>query len=139
MVTIRRATVLDKQSVEDVYATVVGTSLGLTDDEWRRWLNLDGVVIAEADDRLIGFGGIDVTAKEQIRWLYLLPQFQGSGVGSKILHELESLAWSSELQAIRLHASPNAVEFYSKQGYTRVPDNQQFDHDHDGVEMIKVR
>ena len=139
MVTIRRATALDREAVEDVYATVVGTSLVLSDDEWRRWLSLDGIVIAEADDRLIGFGGIDVTAKEQIRWLYLLPEFQRSGVGSKILHELESLAWSSQLQAIRLHATPSAVGFYSRQGYTRVPDNQQFDHDHDGVEMIKVR
>lgn len=139
MITIRRATILDRQSIEDVFAAVVGTLLTFRDDEWFRWLALDGILIAEADDRLIGFGAIDVTAKEQVRWLYLLPEFQGSGVGSKILHELESLAWSSGLQAIRLHATRNAVEFYLKQGYTRIPDIQRLDHDHDGVEMIKMR
>lgn len=139
MVKIRCATALDKQSIERVYASVVGTSLDLSSDEWRRWLNLAGIVVAVDDDQVIGFGGIDITAKEQLRWIYLLPEFQRGGVGSKILAELENVAWSNGLQAIRLHATPAAVDFYAKHGYTRVPDRQRFGHDHDGVEMIKLR
>jgi len=139
MANIRRATLLDRQSVEDVYATVTGTSLSLSDDEWHHWLNVHGIVIAEADDRVIGFGGIDTTAREHLRWLYLLPEFQRSGVGSRILSDLERVAWKSGLQSIRLHATPNAVQFYAKRGYTLVPRNQQLGHDHDGVEMIKMR
>jgi GNAT superfamily N-acetyltransferase len=122
-----------------VYTSVVGTSLDLSSDEWRRWLNLEGIVVAVDDDRVIGFGGIDIRAKEQLRWIYLLPEFQRGGVGSKILNELENVAWRSGLQAIRLHAAPAAVDFYSKRGYTRVPDQQRFGHDHEGVEMIKLR
>ena len=139
MANLRRATVLDRQSVEDVYAIVAGTSLSLSDDEWHHWLNVDGIVIAEVDDRVIGFGGIDISAREHLRWLYLLPEFQRSGVGSRILSDLERVAWAIGLQSIRLHATPDAVRFYSKRGYTRVPDNQQLSHDHDGVEMMKVR
>ena len=100
---------------------------------------VDGIVIAEVLDRVIGFGGIDTTAREHLRWLYLLPEYQRSGVGSTILSELEHVAWTSGLQSIRLHATPNAVQFYSKRGYTPVPHNQQLVHDHEGVEMMKVR
>jgi GNAT superfamily N-acetyltransferase len=139
MVTIRRATLLDRSSVESVYATVVGSPFLLSDDEWRRWLGLDGIVVAEESNRVIGFGGIDVTADEQLRWVYLLPEFQRSGIGSKILHELETVAWTSGLRSIRLHATPGAIEFYSRSGYARIPDHEQFGHDHDGVEMVKQR
>jgi len=139
MVTIRRATLLDKASIEGVYATVVGTSLVLADDEWRRLFTVAGIVVAEENNRVIGFGGIDVTAEEQLRWVHLLPEFQRGGVGSKILHELETMAWSSGLQSIRLHSAPGAVQFYAKRGYTRVPEQEQLGHDHDGVEMVKLR
>jgi GNAT superfamily N-acetyltransferase len=139
MVTIRRATLLDRPSIEGVYATVAGTSLVLGDDEWRRWFSLGGILVAEENSRVIGFGGIDVTAEEQLRWMYLLPEFQRGGVGSRILDELETLAWSSGLQSIRLHSTPGAIQFYAKRGYTRVPDQKQLGHDHEGVEMVKLR
>jgi GNAT superfamily N-acetyltransferase len=138
MVTIRRATLLDRPSIESVYATVVRTSLVLSEDEWRRWFGLAGILVAEENSRVIGFGGIDVTAEEQLRWMYLLPEFQRGGVGSKILHELETLAWSSGLRSIRLHSTPGAVQFYARRGYTRVPDQEQLGHDHAGVEMVKL-
>jgi GNAT superfamily N-acetyltransferase len=138
MVTIRRATLLDRPSIESVYATVVRTSLVLSEDEWRRWFGLAGILVAEENSRVIGFGGIDVTAEEQLRWMYLLPEFQRGGVGSKILHELETLAWSSGLRSIRLHSTPGAVQFYASRGYTRVPDQEQLGHDHAGVEMVKL-
>ena len=138
-VTIRRATLLDKPSIEGVYATIVGTSLVLDDEEWSRWFSQAGILVAEENNRIIGFGGIDVTAEEQLRWVYLLPEFQRGGVGSRILHELETMAWSSGLQSIRLHSTPGAVQFYAKRGYTRVPDHEHLGHDHDGVEMVKLR
>jgi N-acetylglutamate synthase-like GNAT family acetyltransferase len=144
MFVLRSATAADKYILQTLYSTVTGTSLSLTDEEWDRSISLDGlgaveIVIAEKDGRTIGFGGVDVTAREQLRWLYLLPQYQRGGFGSKILQQLESVAWRSGLQSIRLHSTPNAVEFYSKRGYTRVQDHERFGHDHDGVEMVKVR
>jgi N-acetylglutamate synthase-like GNAT family acetyltransferase len=134
MFALRAATNADKEIIQTLYSTVTGTSLSFKDEEWEV-----GVVIAESDGRAIGFGGLDLTAKEQLRWLYLLPDYQRGGFGSKILQHLESIAWRSGLQSIRLHSTPNAVEFYSKRGYRRVEDHEQFGHDHDGVEMVKVR
>jgi GNAT superfamily N-acetyltransferase len=133
MFALRSATSADKEIIQTLYTSVTGTSLSFKDEGWEV-----GVVIAENDGRAIGFGGLDLTAPEQLRWLYLLPEYQRGGIGSKILQELESLAWRSGLQSIRLHSTPNAVEFYSKHGYSRVPDHEQIGHDHDGVEMVKI-
>jgi len=139
MLDIRSASAIDKNAIEKLYAVTTGTSLSLSDEEWYRWIDLQGVVIAELANQVIGFGGIDVTAREQLRWLYLLPEHQGAGFGSRILQELEQIAWRNGLQSIRLHSTPGAVQFYAKLGYTRVPTHEQFGHDHDGVEMVKFR
>ena len=139
MPAIRRAQTTDKRSVESLYSIVTGAALSLTDVEWRQFVAQGGILVAEKENQIVGFGGIDLTAKEQLRWLYLRPQFRSSGVGSRILAELEKLAWRSGTQSIRLHSTPNAVEFYLKHGYTPVPEHEQFGHDHDGLEMIKVR
>lgn len=139
MILTRPARIEDRESIANVCATVTGTSLSLTDDEWGRWLELGGIVIAEEEDQVVGFGSIDVTAVEQIKWLYLLPRFQHRGLGSRILDELENLGWLGGLQSIRLHSTPNAVGFYTKRGYTPVSTHEQIGHDHDGVEMVKRR
>ena len=139
MTTVRRATPSDRSAIESVYERTVGAPFTVSDDEWLRCLSSKGIVVAEQNDGVIGFGGIDVSAREQLRWIFLLPEFQGGGVGSKILSELEAIAWSCGLQSIRLHSAPGAFEFYLNRGYERVPDNQEFGHDHDGVEMIKLR
>ena len=139
MVKLRRATPSDRLEIESLYERTVGSSFNVTDDEWRRCLSSEGIVIAEQDDRLIGFGGIDVSAKEQVRWIFVLPAFQATGIGSKILNELETIAWRCDLRWIRLHSAPGAEAFYRKHGYADVSADQEFGHDHDGVEMVKQR
>ena len=139
MLAIRLAIATDRDVIEKLYIAATGQEFALSEEEWQRWIGLGGVVIAEAYNQTIGFGGVDVTAREQLRWLYLLPEYQRGGFGSKILRELEQIGWRSGLQSIRLHSTPNAVQFYAKLGYHRVPVHEQFGHDHDGVEMVKTR
>ncbi len=139
MTTIRPAQTSDKVPIESLYFTVTGCALSLSDDEWRLLVASEGILVAEGHDQIVGFGGTDITAREQIRWLFLLPQFQRSGIGSRILAELEELIWRSGTSTIRLHSTPNAVDFYTKRGYTEVPEQEQFGHNHDGVEMVKIR
>jgi GNAT superfamily N-acetyltransferase len=139
MMAIRRADPSDRNAVELVYAGATGSQLSLCDKEWERWISLAALVVAEIDNRVVGFGSIDVTATEHLRWLYLLPEYQRAGLGSRILQALEEIAWLNGLKAIRLHSTPNAVQFYAKLGYHRVPIHHQFGHDHDGVEMVKAR
>jgi GNAT superfamily N-acetyltransferase len=95
------------------------------------------LIVAATDDQVIGFGGIDVTAAEQLKWLYILPDYQSSGLGSKILQQLEMIGWRCGLQRLRVHAAPGAVGFYERHGYVRVDQAQQTEHDHEGVEMVK--
>ena len=138
-VVIRIATFKDRNSIEQVYRASAGTGLSLPEAEWTRWVKNQGLVVAEVDDHLVGFGGIDVNAKEQLKWLYLTPEFQGRGIGSKLLGELEEIGWRSGLKSIRLHSTPNSQSFYRKSGYSAVAFEAQFGHDHDGIEMIKGR
>jgi GNAT superfamily N-acetyltransferase len=138
-VVIRIATFRDRNSIEQVYSASAGTCLSLTQAEWTRWIKNNGLLVAEFDGYLVGFGGIDVNAEEQLKWLYLTPEFQGRGIGSKLLGELEEIGWRCGLKAIRLHSTPNSQSFYRRSGYSPVAIEAQFRHDHDGVEMIKTR
>lgn len=138
-VVIRIATFKDRNSIEQVYSASAGTGLSLTEAEWTRWIKNKGLLVAELDGYVVGFGGIDVNAKEQLKWLYLTPEFQGRGIGSKLLGELEGIGWRSGLKSIRLHSTPNSQSFYRRSGYSPVAIEALFGHDHDGIEMIKAR
>lgn len=136
---IRRANQTDIDAIKKLYTVATGFEFVLSHEEWQRWIDLRGVVIAEIDNQTIGFGGIDVTAREQLRWLYVVPEYSRAGFGSKLLQELEEIGWRSGLSSIHLHSTPSAVQFYAKLGYARVPAQDQIAHDHDGVEMVKLR
>jgi GNAT superfamily N-acetyltransferase len=71
--------------------------------------------------------------------LYVLPEYQGAGIGANLLRELEQVGWTNGLAVIRLHAAPGAVEFYQRHGYSLVAEDDRVVHDHEGVEMIKNR
>jgi GNAT superfamily N-acetyltransferase len=94
------------------------------------------MVVAAVEGEIAGFGGIDTNAVEQLKWLYVMPEFQGSGVGTQILKQLEEIGWSCGLSAIRLHAAPGASQFYQRHGY-RVVEGDDVPHDHAGIMMIR--
>ena len=96
------------------------------------------MIVAEVDARIAGFGGIDSDAGEQLKWLYVMTEHQGAGVGSEILKQLEETGWSRGLTAIRLHAAPGAFLFYRRHGYREV-EREDLAHDHEGISMIKDR
>jgi len=91
------------------------------------------------DGCAIGFGGIDFDATEQIRYVYVEPEYQQSGlcVGLRILRTLEAAARQKGIALLRLHSTPNAVGFYEKAGYSAVEPEDTIGHDHPGVEMVK--
>ena len=134
---LRPATAEDNESIQRVYSYIVGPPTG-QERTWNRLIHEGCLFVAEVDREVVGFGGIDLDAVEQLKWLYVLPEFQSAGIGSKLLKELEDAAWTRNLIAIRLHAAPNAVEFYRRHGYTEAEDDREV-HDHQGVVMIKSR
>jgi ribosomal protein S18 acetylase RimI-like enzyme len=94
------------------------------------------MVVAEVNAQIAGFGGIDTSDVEQLKWLYVMPEYQGAGAGSELLKRLEEIGWARGLTAIRLHAAPGAFLFYRKHGYREV-ERDDVPHDHDGIAMVK--
>ena len=55
--------------------------------------------------------------KGQIRYMGVLPEFNGKGIGSALLQFLENKAKENHITSIILNARENAVPFYIKNGY----------------------
>lgn len=139
MVEIRTATTQDKDAVQFIYESLLGPDAMHNERIWDRLIQAQCLLVAQVDGQIIGFGGIDLNSQEQVKWLYLLPQGQGNGIGSMILRRLENIGWSAGCERIRLHSAPQAVEFYRKQGYRELEASQHLEHSHEGVEMVKER
>lgn len=56
----------------------------------------------------------------QIRYMAVLPEQQGKGLGKKILQALEQKALELDLRTIELQARENALDFYLNNGYSLV-------------------
>ncbi len=129
----------DKETIQRIYHAVVGPHADQDEARWDGLIRQGGLVVALAEGRIVGFGGIDVHAVEQVKWLYLLPQHQVAGFGSEILQRLESIGWEAGLDSLRVHSAPGAVNFYRRHGYRPVDTAALMRHDHEGVEMMKER
>jgi ribosomal protein S18 acetylase RimI-like enzyme len=132
MIKIRAAAPGDAGSVASIYTELTGSTAN-----WSDVIENGSVVVAEVDGRLVGFGGNDLKTINQLKWLYVLPETQGVGIGSALLEKLETMAKSVGLDSLRLHAAPDATEFYRRHGYSEVPIDERQRHDHEGVEMMK--
>lgn len=137
MFEIRNAIPGDKESIRQIYILAVGPQGTPNEAHWDELIRAGGLLVAQTDGGIIGFGGIDVNATEQVKWLYLLPQHQGIGVGSEILQRLEGIGLEAGLNSLRLHSAPGAVEFYERHGYRALEGAGKLGHDHEGVEMVK--
>jgi len=136
---IRIAQPEDKETIQRIYQAVVAPHTDQDEARWDQLIQQGGLVVARAEDQIIGFGGIDVQAAEQVKWLYILAQHQRAGFGSEILERLESIGWEACLDSLRVHSAPGAVNFYRRHGYRLVEMAALMGHDHEGVEMIKRR
>lgn len=135
--TIRIANAEDIDSIESIFEAATGTQGQQA--HWNRLVDAGGLVVAETDEEIVGFGGIDLGAVEQVKWLYVRGSHQGSGVGSQILARMEEIGWRAGLNVIRLHSAPGAEQFYRKHGYEVVDPGDLIGHDHDGFELVKRR
>lgn len=138
-VTVCAATLKDIKPIWKIYQATVGEAAKRDDEYWKRLIRQGGVYIAILEETAIGFGAIDIHATEQIRYVYVIPEYQESDLrlGSKILEALEAVARQNGICLIRLHSTPNAVRFYEKAGYRALRVEDTVGHDHPGVEMEK--
>ena len=77
------------------------------------------MIIDEATWDAIAVGRLQVNTKEeaQIRYMAVADNYQGQGLGSKIVTALEDIALDKGASRIILQARSNAVQFYQSNGY----------------------
>jgi ribosomal protein S18 acetylase RimI-like enzyme len=70
-------------------------------------------------DRAVAVGRLHFNSPEeaQVRYMAVEPEWDRSGLGSRILQELESEARKRGAQQMILNSRDNAVGFYEKHGY----------------------
>ena len=69
---------------------------------------------------IIGVGRLDLFEYNygQVRFMAVEKDYQGNGIGKSIIEYLEDLSLARGDKGMVLHARENALEFYSKLGYT---------------------
>ena len=90
--------------------------------------------VAEEDNRIIGCGSIgSYWGKEDessLFTIFVLPDYQGKGIGRKIIETLENDDFFLRAKRVEIPASITGTPFYLKMGYTykngiTVPDSEQ--------------
>ena len=82
------------------------------------WMN---IYVVRDDNKIIGCGAIgSYWGKEDessLFTIFVLPEYQGKGIGRKIIETLEQDEYFLRAKRIEIPASITAVEFYRKMGY----------------------
>ena len=80
------------------------------------------IMVCEVDGIPIGVGRAHFISEDeaQIRSISVQPHWEGKGIGSIVLKELEKIVTAKGAKRIIIHARSNAVEFYKKNGYKSV-------------------
>lgn len=93
-----------------------------TGEEMRRRQQDKRVWVAEDGARLIGF--IELDADGHIDCMYCHKDYQGRGVGSQLLSELESHAAQAGLTRLYVEASITARPFFERRGFHLIREQQ---------------
>ena len=80
------------------------------------------IMVCEVDRFPIGVGRAHFISESeaQIRSISVEPNWEGRGIGSIVLKELEKIVTEKGASRIIIHARNNAIEFYTKNGYKKV-------------------
>lgn len=77
--------------------------------------------VVETQGKIIGAGGINFNyynKEGRISWDFIHPEFQGRGVGKKLLnHRIELLKSMGNIKKITVRTSQSAYKFYEKNGF----------------------
>ena len=80
------------------------------------------IMVCEVDGIPIGVGRAHFISEfeAQIRSISVEPEWEGRGIGTIVLKELEKIVIKKGAKRIIIHARNSAIEFYKKNGYKEV-------------------
>ena len=95
-------------------------------------------VAFDDDGEPLGCGGLRQLDDDhgEIKRMYVRPESRGSGVSTAIIHELEAHALANGWHRLVLETGdrqPDAIRFYSREGYTRIPNFGYYADSHDSL------
>ena len=112
------------------------------DDVQKNYFENGGTfLVAVKEDHVIGTGAVKFLEDGicEIKRIWLLSQYQGQGIGYRMMQRLISFARQNEYKLMRLETDPiiqtKAVEFYKKLGFYEIP---RFGDDPDDIGMELV-
>ncbi len=73
-------------------------------------------LVAEANGQLIGTAALEGT---ELVTFFVLPEYQGQGIGTRLLAAIEEQARTQAITHITVDASVTGVAFYAARGYLR--------------------
>jgi N-acetylglutamate synthase-like GNAT family acetyltransferase len=81
--------------------------------------------VYEADETIIGVSAIEKKCEDQgeLKWIYVLPERQRKGIGTKLVRHLEGVAKDLCLSEMTLFTDEKAtwaINFYKKMGYKQI-------------------
>ena len=83
--------------------------------QWDKSLSEHYSVVIEEDKVIIGFGDLDT--KGYLDRLFIHKDYQGVGIATMIINEIEKYAKENKIEIITTHSSITAKPFFEKQGY----------------------
>lgn len=122
---LRLATAADAQAVAIVHRTAMRVSLSFLPELHtaeqdlgyfgQKFLPANEVWVAEGDGRVVGYVGFDA---DWINHLYILPDFQGQGIGPELLAKAIADGRARKLWTFQKNA--RARKFYEDRGFVAV-------------------
>ena len=73
-------------------------------------------LVAESDQLLVGTAALDGA---ELATFFVLPEYQGQGIGAQLLAAIEQSARSRGLTRLAVDASVAGADFYARMGYLR--------------------
>ncbi|AZV55390.1 GNAT family N-acetyltransferase [Clostridium sp. AWRP] len=89
---------------------------------WDKSLTQNYTVVCEHDGMIVGFGDINNTG--YLDKIFVHKDYQGIGIATAIVHNLEDYAIEHGVVLITTHASITAKPFFEKQGYKVIKEQQ---------------
>jgi len=100
-------------------------------DEYNRIDYVATVLIAYEEEKAVGCGCLKQLEEDfvEIKRMYLRPEYRGTGIASLMIRELQS--WAKETGYTKTvletgKGQPEAIRFYTKNGYYIIPNYGQY-------------